>query len=85
MSESGRPDDRSIPLSRAPRGVTVRIVRLTGGHGMVRRLSDMGLHRGSEITVVRNEASGPLIVRCKGSRLALGRGVLDRVMVQPVE
>jgi len=71
-----------VPLSKVPAGTTVRVARLTGGRGMVARLTNMGLNAGSEITVMRNDPAGPLIVRCKGSRLALGRGVLDRVLTE---
>jgi len=71
-----------VPLSKVPAGTTVRVARLTGGRGMVARLTNMGLNAGSEITVMRNDPAGPLIVRCKGSRLALGRGVLDRIFTE---
>ena len=51
---------------------------------MVARLTNMGLNVGSEISVMRNDPAGPVIVRCGGSRLALGRGVLDRVLTEDV-
>ena len=85
MSER-RQGDRGefVPLSKVAAGRTVRVARLTGGRGMVARLTNMGLNVGSEITVMRKDPAGPLIVRCRGARLALGRGVLDRVFTERV-
>ena len=83
-TEDASEEHRVIPLSQAPEGQCLRIVRLTGGRGMMRRLTDLGLNVGSEIRVSRAGAAGPLIVWCKGGRIALGRGVLDRVLVEEV-
>lgn len=54
-----------------------------GGRGFERRLSDMGLTPGTRITVVKSAPfHGPLEVLVRGSRLALGRGVAERIYVE---
>jgi Fe2+ transport system protein FeoA len=74
-----------MALSEAPVGRTLRVVRLDGGHGMKRRLTDMGLHVGSVVRIARTGGTGPVIVWSKGGRIALGRGVLHRVLVTLAE
>jgi Fe2+ transport system protein FeoA len=48
----------------------------------VKRLSDLGLTPGTKITVVKSAPfNGPLEVCVRGSRLALGRGMASRILV----
>jgi len=56
---------------------------LRGGRGLVRRLADMGLTRDTKITVNKSAPfRGPVEIRVRGTRLALGRGVATRIFVQ---
>ncbi len=53
------------------------------GWGFKKRLMDMGLTPGTRITVVRSAPfHGPLEVSVRGSRLALGRGMAERIFVE---
>jgi Fe2+ transport system protein FeoA len=57
-----------------------------GGHGLVRRLSEMGLTPGTEVTVVRSAPlHGPVEVKVRGVSLALGRGVASKIIVKGLE
>ena len=63
------------------------LVRGQGGQhrvwGFERRLADMGLTPGTRITVVKSAPlHGPLELLVRGSRLALGRGVAERIYVK---
>ena len=54
-----------------------------GGWGFERRLADMGLTPGTRVTVVKSAPlHGPFEVLVRGSRLALGRGVAERIYVE---
>lgn len=56
-----------------------------GGHGMLRRLSDMGLTPGVELEVLSAGAlGGPFILKIRGYEIALGRGIASRVYVKRV-
>ena len=48
---------------------------------MVRRLMDVGIVQGSEITVVSRTESGSVIVALQGCRIGLGAGMAHRVSV----
>ena len=54
-----------------------------GGWRFGKRLEDMGLTPGTEVTVVKSAPfSGPLEIRVRGSRLAIGRGMAERIFVE---
>jgi Fur family ferric uptake transcriptional regulator len=70
----------AVRLSRAEAGERVIILDHTGGREMARRLGDMGLTRGTEVEVL-SQNEGPMVISCRGSRLALGKGLSEKIMV----
>ena len=70
-----------MPLVMAERGRKVRIKALRGGHGFRRKLVDMGLVPGMEIEVISNTKGGPMVVGIFDTRIILGRGMAQRIMV----
>jgi Fe2+ transport system protein FeoA len=51
--------------------------------GFEKRLMDMGLTPGTKVTVVKSAPfHGPFEVLVRGSRLALGRGMAERILVE---
>jgi Fur family ferric uptake transcriptional regulator len=73
---------QAIPLCDAEKGERVLVMDHEGGEVIQRRLEDMGLNRGEEVEVLSN-GSGPVVVACRGARLALGRGMSEKVRVRP--
>lgn len=71
---------KTFPLTMAAIGEQVRLESIKGGKKMLRRLSALGLTPGVELSVVQN-AGGALLLSVRGSRIALGRGMSQRVMV----
>lgn len=69
------------PLSLIKPGKNVRLVSITGGRFLQSRLVSMGLLQGTPIEVVKNRGDGPIIVSVKGSRLVLGRGMAQKILV----
>ena len=50
--------------------------------GFQRRLEDMGLTPGTRIMVVKSAPfHGPIEINVRGSRLAIGRGMAERILV----
>ena len=68
-------------LSTIKAGQTVKLRSINAGQGLKSRLASMGLIRNVEITVVRNGHPGPFIVNIKGSKIMLGRGMAQKIMV----
>lgn len=73
---------RGMPLSMASVGQGLKVVGLKGGMGFHRRLADMGLVPGAEVKLVCSQNHGPVLIDLKGSRLALGRGMAHRIIVE---
>ena len=75
-------------LARAPIGIELRVIGAVGPTALTRRLSELGLRVGSHVRCVQKTAGGGRIVDVAGSRIALGRDVLDSVQTveaHPVE
>ncbi len=66
-------------LSPQEKGV-VRL--LQGGRGFVGRMAALGFTPGATVTMVQNFGRGPMIVLVRGTRVALGRGEGQKVLVQ---
>ena len=61
-------------------GQKVRLIKVDSGQGLRGRLMAMGLVTNAEFSVVNNN-SGPLIIKIKESKIALGRGMANKIMV----
>ena len=69
-----------IPLTMAERGDPVTIRKITGRDDVRQHLAELGFVVDTEITVVA-ELGGNLIVQIKDSRVALDRGMANRIMI----
>ena len=81
-----------IPLTALKDGESAIIVSIDGtGRGQERwgikkRLMDMGLTPGTKITVVKSVPfHGPIEIIVRDTRLALGRGIAERILVEVEE
>ncbi len=53
------------------------------GRGFQKRLVDMGLTPGTKVTVIKSAPfHGPIEILVRGYRLALGRGMAERILVE---
>jgi ferrous iron transport protein A len=59
-----------------------RILALSGDHSLVSRLATLGFVPGTSIHMEHNYGSGPIIVRVRQARVALGRGEALHILVQ---
>jgi ferrous iron transport protein A len=75
------PENCHLPLSMVAPGESVRLVRIAAGHRLRRRLTELGLIPGVELKIMQDEG-GPLLLAVKDTRLALGRGMAHKIIVQ---
>ncbi len=71
-----------IPLGFLETGETAVIKSITGGHGFRTKLEEMGFSLGSKVCNIKNDGFGPLIVSVMDSRIALGRGMAQKLLVE---
>lgn len=70
-----------MPLAMAKPGERVIILEMTGGKTAQARLASMGFRSGDLIEIISNTGSGRLIVGHECTRLAMGRGIAQKIMV----
>ena len=73
---------QGMPLAMVRPGELVTVMGVRAGWGLQRRLADMGLTPGIQIRVINSQMPGPVLIDLRGSRVALGRGVAQKVMVR---
>ncbi len=67
-------------LSEVPRGVTVRLTGVDSDQRTVRRLAELGLTPGVEVTVLQT-SKGPILVAVRGARVAVGQEMATAIRV----
>jgi ferrous iron transport protein A len=77
--------DQELPLSQLPSGIAAQVVQVHGGHGLVNRIASLGFTPGAEVLLLQNYGRGPLIASVRGSRLALGRGEAEHILVKVLQ
>lgn len=77
-------DATGFPLPMASEGERLRVVALRAGRSADRRLIEMGITVGTEITLIQAGGEGPLLVAVSDARLGLGRGMAHKVLVAPI-
>ncbi|MFA5577625.1 MAG: FeoA family protein [Tissierellaceae bacterium] len=70
-----------IPLTALRPREYARIKGITGCYKAKKRLYELGLYRDSIVKVVKNDF-GPVILNLSGNKLALGRKLASKVMVE---
>jgi len=64
-------------------GQSGKVVQIQGGHRMVNRLSALGIRPGKEITKLSSMLMrGPVTVQSGSTRLAIGYGMTNRILVE---
>lgn len=77
-----RPQNSAIPLSALRTGEAGNVAEVHGGHHLRSRMLTLGLTPGARVTMLQNYGHGPLIVRVRDTRVALGRGEAEKVFVR---
>jgi len=80
---TSNPEASHLPLGQVPSGKRVRITGYQGGRMLRARLLALGLNLGREVDILQNNR-GLIIVGLNGGRVALGRGISQKILTTPV-
>lgn len=69
-------------LSHAKPGQKVRLASINASRELRSRLAALGLVPNVEITVVSTGRPGPFMINVKGSKIALGKPMVDKIIVE---
>ena len=76
--------EKNYMLSNAPIGILLQLDNIKGGTKLNRRLVELGLTPGIQLRVLQ-DSGGPLIIAVRDSRIALGRGMAEKLSVSVIE
>jgi Fe2+ transport system protein FeoA len=69
-------------LNEVKENTDVELEELCNKGRLKRKLQEMGLTKGVKFTVVNNTHNGPVVISIRGSKLALGFGMSEKIMVR---
>ena len=79
----GDSSGKRVTLAEMRAGETGRIVEISGGYGLDRKLDALGVRVGKKITKVSEQLMrGPVLLRQGHTQIALGRGMASKVVVE---
>jgi len=70
-----------MPLRLVQEGEWVRITCMSGGREFQDRLAGMGLRVGGRLEVIQNRLDGKMLLGCESTRLFLGGGMAQKILV----
>ena len=73
-----------MPIIHAKQGERLEIKEFTGGASARMRLLSMGLRVGDKIDIITNLNKGQMVVAVGYNRYVLGRGLAQKILVEPV-
>ena len=77
------PDNKQIALHRMQTGQSGQVVQIEGGHGLINRLSAMGIRPGKKIAKVGSMfMRGPVTIQVDGAQVAIGFGMAGKIIVE---
>lgn len=71
----------SMLLSMAIEGQNVILRDINWGYKLRKRLQDMGLTPGVEVNIVSSNSRGAFIIKLRGTKLVIGRGIAQKLLV----
>lgn len=71
-------------LGEMPAGQDVNVIAINAGCGMESRLTGLGIRKGINVKVMRNDMRGPMVLQVNNSRVMLGRGMALKIVVRAV-
>ncbi len=73
-----------MPLLQMQTGQNAILKDISWGMKIKRKLYDMGMTPGTPVSMINSSGRGPIILDVRGSRLALGRGISEKIQVELV-
>ncbi len=77
------PDGKQTTLAGMQTGQSGIVVQVQGGHGLVNRLSSLGIRSGKRITKISSMfMRGPVTIKVDRAQVAIGFGMANKITVE---
>ena len=81
-----KPDEKQTTLAQMQTGQSGIVVQIQGGHGLINRLSALGIRPGQRVTKVSSMfMRGPVTIQLGNAQVAIGFGMAKRIIVEPAQ
>jgi len=70
-----------MTLDKGKRGEEYTVISLSLSEAVSHRLEALGMTVGAKIVVLESKGSGILVVKIRGARFALGKGITQKIEV----
>ena len=71
-----------MKLNEGEVGETYLVINVTADAAITRRLEALGVNEMTPVSVLNKKGSGSLIIKVRGTRLALGKKISDGILVE---
>jgi ferrous iron transport protein A len=75
--------DTATSLASVAPGDSAQVSRIEGGRAVTQRLAMLGIRPGVVVNLLHGPGRRGAVLRVGGARVALGRGVIERITVVP--
>lgn len=76
-------DEKEITLAQMQSGQSGTVAQIQGGHGLVNRLSVLGIRPGKRITKLSSMLMrGPINIQVDSSQVSIGFGMAKKIVVE---
>ncbi|OGS44913.1 MAG: hypothetical protein A2539_04355 [Elusimicrobia bacterium RIFOXYD2_FULL_34_15] len=75
-----------ISLPNLAENKTAKVIKIEGGHGIQKKLETLGIRNDVKIKKMSSSAySGPIIVNVGQTKIAIGKGIANKIIVEVTE
>jgi len=74
-----------VSLTFAPAGTALKVVSTVGGREFQRKIAALGIYPDEEIEIVERHSQGAVVIKVKGTRLAIGHGMSRKIKVKVIQ
>lgn len=74
----------NIALTNLNPGKSGRVKNIAAGDCATKRLYEMGFNTGANVKVIKNDR-GPVIVSLSGNKIAIGRGLANKIIIDDID
>ncbi|NMB06804.1 MAG: hypothetical protein GX981_00280 [Tissierellia bacterium] len=74
---------KNIALTNLNPGENGKVKNIAAGDCATKRLYEMGFNTGANVKVIKNDR-GPIIVSLSGNKIAVGRGLANKIIIDNI-
>ncbi|MFP4363572.1 MAG: ferrous iron transport protein A [Spirochaetia bacterium] len=74
-------EKQAVPLSQEKSATKVCVHSIHGGQGLQAKLISMGIVPGRYIDILHTSQTGPIVINVLNSKVMIGQGMAERILV----